>query len=1322
MRRLTLTMLVLLLPCLPVLAQNPVTNGSFEEVAATGLPVDWEFVGPTVKVVPTAHTGKNALLFTRASADKNEVGLNREWKVNSGQQGKMLAERKGGLEFWYQALSADPKTRMGIGVIAMTSEPNEGTGERRTYFEVPQSQVGDGQWHRGLVKYDFSGNPQVKWVHVAARLQTGGGQFLLDDIKWVPTVGPLPKVQKVSLTETPGQEGESCTVRAQVTNAGDAPMQAAQATLTVPAYLKILGDATREVPATAPDAVTVVEWQVTGLRDRADSLRVTLTSDEQTAEGTLALAPELEVEQLRADRFLLTPGESTPLKLIVINHGNAAVRGAVARLVDSPATQAAIADRAPVTLDLIRPGGTASAGWTATLKQVAPSVPIAAELVVDKTIIGKAAVALVCAPAMPELPAMGGGAYARLVANVAVVGNETLRLVIARSAGPSWLQVNRGGKWETMAVLPQLASLATSPASGGEGNVTLPITSLKATGGGKTASLSLIGGTAAWPVTWTISCDQGADILNYALTLTPAADGNLYGLHGPMLYVGEGGWGGKKTEAVLPGLEWLVGDEVSSSTLDIDASMPQRWRWCPPPHSVTIPAMSVYHAGVTVGLLWDQLQAYTPGETRPRAIFGAPDRFEGRNASLLGLMIPGGPDPEYWVPPRLATEKPWAVKKGQPVTLKAQLYAKTGTTDALSAMDRWFALYGAPEPERLPHGKTWNDEISLSALAYTRSLWDPKASKWFAYLNGPNTPTTRGLHAAYLYDTLYASRLASDPTIKQECLQKVEEVRQLGGPKPSADDEGFEFGDPAGALIGRAEVVSSVMNSQNPDGSWRFRTRIEKTGIFAGMDYAELGPDNAAEVGTCANNAHQILTYARMTGDPEATAAGIRALEFMKQFTVPRAAQVWEVPVHTPDVLASADACEAYLEGYEITGKPEYLQRAVFWARTGLPFIYMWDTPNYEMLRYASIPVMGASWYTCNWFGQPVQWNGLRLARAYTRLAALDKSYPWRKIAEGITVSCMWQQHGKQVSGPDLWPDTNEKWTGLWPDNFNSVDLKRCPWVFAPRAILDLVYRFMDMQPEPQTAVATQDGKALRISACAKITGAQWQGDRLSASLQCTPPQATQILVTNIARPASVSINGVALTEVPRLPVTEGAGWLYQSGSKLLYIRPGADNALKLEIAGARYEPGRVSVATATKLDFAFDTDSDGFRPAHDLTDPVVKAGIVQMNVTGSDPYFVRNNCDFAADAYQSVLVRLAVSPKTVGDLQVFWGTSDSRDFDEAKSARVPLIADGQFHDYQMPVGQNPQWKGRRITSLRIDPGSGPADTEVQFDLIRGLP
>ncbi len=44
-----------------------------------------------------------------------------------------------------------------------------------------------------------------------------------------------------------------------------------------------------------------------------------------------------------------------------------------------------------------------------------------------------------------------------------------------------------------------------------------------------------------------------------------------------------------------------------------------------------------------------------------------------------------------------------------------------------------------------------------------------------------------------------------------------------------------------------------------------------------------------------------LLDYARLTGDPRALAAGLRTLDYMKRFCVPRGAQVWEVPLHTPD-------------------------------------------------------------------------------------------------------------------------------------------------------------------------------------------------------------------------------------------------------------------------------------------------------------------------------------------------------------------------------------------------------------------------------------
>jgi len=141
-------------------------------------------------------------------------------------------------------------------------------------------------------------------------------------------------------------------------------------------------------------------------------------------------------------------------------------------------------------------------------------------------------------------------------------------------------------------------------------------------------------------------------------------------------------------------------------------------------------------------------------------------------------------------------------------------------------------------------------------------------------------------------------------------------------------------------MISHASYMASLRQSQTKDGSWRFKSQISESGVFKGMDYAEIGPDNASEVGTSALNAFYLLQFANITGDAMARNAGLRALDFIEQFEVPRAAQVWEVPVHTPDILASGDACEAYLEAYRLTGEQKYLDKAIYWAWTGMPFVY----------------------------------------------------------------------------------------------------------------------------------------------------------------------------------------------------------------------------------------------------------------------------------------------------------------------------------------------------------------------------------------------
>ena len=143
---------------------------------------------------------------------------------------------------------------------------------------------------------------------------------------------------------------------------------------------------------------------------------------------------------------------------------------------------------------------------------------------------------------------------------------------------------------------------------------------------------------------------------------------------------------------------------------------------------------------------------------------------------------------------------------------------------------------------------------------------------------------------------------------------------------------------------------------------------------------------------------------------------------------MPRGAQTWEVPLHTPDILASAYMVKAYVLGYLITERPEYLEQARYWAWTGVPFVYLANPTDGDVGPYATIAVLGATnWRAPIWFGMPVQWCGLVYASALYDLSRLDPAGPWGQIARGITTA------GLQMT----WPVTDEKRQGLLPDFYH---------------------------------------------------------------------------------------------------------------------------------------------------------------------------------------------------------------------------------------------------------------------------------------------
>jgi len=173
-----------------------------------------------------------------------------------------------------------------------------------------------------------------------------------------------------------------------------------------------------------------------------------------------------------------------------------------------------------------------------------------------------------------------------------------------------------------------------------------------------------------------------------------------------------------------------------------------------------------------------------------------------------------------------------------------------------------------------------------------------------------------------------------------------------------------------------------------------------------------------------------ILSAATLCHDPDLTRQALHRLDQQTALyanTVPRGAQTWEIPLHTPDIMASAHMVRAYVLGYHLSGKQAYLDQARYWAWTGVPFVYLVNPTEQAIGPYATIAVLGAThWQAPVWMGQPVQWCGLVYGDALQLLAEVDPGGPWRRLSRGIT------RCGLQM----VWPQSDTERQGLLPDYF----------------------------------------------------------------------------------------------------------------------------------------------------------------------------------------------------------------------------------------------------------------------------------------------
>ena len=723
----------------------------------------------------------------------------------------------------------------------------------------------------------------------------------------------------------------------------------------------------------------------------------------------------------------------------------------------------------------------------------------------------------------------------------------TLQAADGRVTAAQW-SVREGRGYKTLAVTHPLSEIVARAANQERWAQALSPKVTRLAGGKRQASVRLEETVpdpdgVRWSARIEITLAAGESRFRVRHSLEADREAALLRFTGPRLAAGEGSFADKKDFALFPGLEFLQGGERSSSERDADP--PVSVRVVPHPFRITVPVMAVCRGPYLVVLAWDALQKWDGEHMTPSAVFASPNWLEGQKNHLMGLFLPSVPE---WVKENeREASLPYPIQPGKPIALEATVIMERDPSAAqfpssliLRAIDHWYAAYGLPEPP--PMARSYPDELALIRHGLLVSCWDETTQKsrhcvdW-APANAPGFAALLWLDA----------RLEKDPALKQPLDERAALIARNtiaeqgpGGLTSGANchimrwEFPFYYGHLGPALERMEAEARAAIDSQQPDGSWLFTPTGKQR---------PLGKWGDTVVGICASPAHTILRYARITGDQAAAKAGLRALKFMERFRIPAGAQAWECPLYEPDILASAWALAAYLEGYRLTGDRRLLDIARYWAKTGLPFLYAYNRPDTPGMRYASIPVFGTTFYTHSWLGVPVQWNGLVYAYHLQKLAEVDDSFPWRKVAEGITNSATHQQVPEEGKLKGTYCDG---WYEFCTD-------KRGAWI-NPEDILVNLFTLRGHNPDVSTAILGPSGKPIHISSGARVSAASVSRETLSATLTHFPGFASHTLVAPASAPTAVQVEGRPLAPADNLEEVP-EGWQYRADRRWLIIK-----------------------------------------------------------------------------------------------------------------------------------------------------------------------
>ena len=557
-------------------------------------------------------------------------------------------------------------------------------------------------------------------------------------------------------------------------------------------------------------------------------------------------------------------------------------------------------------------------------------------------------------------------------------------------------------------------------------------------------------GGAEWTAVRTFMAAHG-DAVNVTTSIRVTDNRQLVQMPWITLFPGLGSFGAHKTQGLLAGVEYLV-DEPSSDTKDFapqkaDRHMVDDYKLC-------FPLMAISHKKQWLSLSWEY-------DKFPATIFDSPDRQFHSGGHLFALWSPG-PRQER-IENDFSVYHAIPIYKNTPMKLEATIAVGDNDDTVATAIADYMERNPLPPPPVYEDG--FQGALSMLAHGWLDSVVH-EGNKWrHAHTRSDHHPPRQAFDPIVLMD--YIAQKTTDKELAkrlQDCVAQTLPIfpkNNYGSSITHNYQNLFSFlYQGAGEEWLEAVVVNANHNLDRLrwDGSYPFRPAPPDVKLNYGTthwaDHA-----NGLTATSLMGSARFVLASANPTIREKYLKTVDRVFACYRN-DVPRGAQTWEIPLHTPDILGSAYMLVLAVNAYKISGDAKYLKEAEYWALTGVPFVYLVNPVEHLNPKglYSTIAVLGATfWTAANWIGLPVQWCGAVYRNAlYEYMDILDdpaKIAVWNRIAAGITMTGLqftYQQ--RDGDSPEL--------VGLLPDSYQlKVAMKGGPsinpgtiQVFMPQA------------------------------------------------------------------------------------------------------------------------------------------------------------------------------------------------------------------------------------------------------------------------------